>query len=143
MSSLARTIYARLLLPLLALTLVGCDNPVEEEEHPIGLVLLNAQNQEVASFRVGTGATGQVRIAPNTPTTFTVAAIGESGAQLAIDGSELGLKVAFSGGAGSATLQAPNRVVVTSPSIGGRSLVLTLTHEGHDELEATFVVGVS
>lgn len=148
MRLLARSAVLRSLVPLLATLLAACENPVQKkEDHPVGLVMVNAQGQQVASYRLvsgGTGqVTGQITVPRGTATTFTVAAVGESGSQVVIDGSELGLTASLTGGEGTAVVQGANRVTITSTQGGTRSLQLRLTHDGHTELDATLPVIVT
>lgn len=142
MSSMLLNRFGVLLALGLTLGLGACDNPVgdEHEEHPVGLVVLNAQGQQVASS-VGATVTGQIAVPVGT-TTFTVFAVGEDGDRLAIDGEEFELRATV-GDLATAAVQSNNRVAVTATQTGTGVVQLMLLHEGHEEFRSLFplVVG--
>lgn len=135
---------SRLAVAVLALGVAACDNPVEDEheEHPVGFVVLNAQGQELARFD-GSAVTGQISVSRNSPGTFTVAAVGEDGDRITIDGVELGLQVTVTGGVANAVVQNQNQVFVTGTQAGTGALEITLIHEGHPEFNRPVVLVVS
>ena len=135
---------SRLAVAVLALGMAACANPVgeEHEDHAVGFVVLNAQNQEVARFS-GSAVTGQLTVARNSPATFTVAAIAEDGDRITIDGEEFELRVSVTGGVASAVVQNQNQVLVTGTQVGTTELRIILMHEGHEEFNQPFVVVVS
>lgn len=134
---------ARLAVAVFALTATACENPVDDdhEDHPVGFVVLNAQSQEVARFS-GTTVTGQISVSRGSPMTLTVAAISEDGDRIAIDGTELGLQVAVTGGVATAVVQNNNQVVVAGTQPGTGALDITLMHEGHPEFNRPVVLVV-
>ena len=136
----ARTRLTRLLLiPVLALGLGACDNPVEEEEHPEGLVVLDVSGNEVARYTVDAGtATGTLSVGLEAATTFTVHAISEDGETIDIDGDELSIQVGQVRPGWTATVTGVNTVAVTAAAAGTSPLTITLFHIDHPELEAAF-----
>jgi len=132
----------RHVVPLLALLLAACDNPVEDhEEHPVGLIVFNAQSQQVASS-TGRTVTGSITVPRTGPTTLTVAVVGEDGDRIAI-GGELELRAAVTGGVATAAIQNRNQVVITPVQTGSGSLQLTLLHGGHEEFNPLFPLTVA
>lgn len=127
---------------VLALATGACTNPVDSDHHPVGLVVLNAQGQEVASFRVGSATTGQIVVTRAVPATFTVRAVDDDDDLLVIDGSELGLQAAITAGGATAAVQAGDQLVITGTQGGNATLRLTLLHELHEEFFADFTVVV-
>lgn len=125
-----------LLLPLTA-ALGACDNPVDDhEEHPVGLVILDAQGQQAATVQVGAVApiiSGQLTVGVNASRTYQVHAVGDDGDRLEIDGDELGLEVGSPTQFATATVQGANQVVLTGTGAGSTAVVFTLMHEGHAE----------
>jgi hypothetical protein len=125
--------FGALLVLGFALGLGACDNPVEDEhEGAVGLVVVNAQDQEVASFVVGSTVTGQIAVPVGT-TTFTVFAVAEDGDRVDIDGTEYELVAAVVGDLATAAVQSNNRLAVTATQSGTGMVQLTLRHEGHEE----------
>ena len=135
---------SRLAVAVLALGAAACENPVgdEHEEHAVGIVVLNAQGQELARS-IGATATGQLSVGRNSPTTFTVAALSEDGDRITIDGTEFSLQVSVTGGVANATVQNRNQVLVTGIQAGAGTLKITLMHEGHPEFDPAVVLVVS
>ena len=128
----------------LVLTAAACSNPVgdEHEEHPVGFVVLNAQGQELARFN-GATVTGQLTVTRTAASIFTVVAIGEDGDQIAIDGTELELRVTVEAGAVTAAVEQQNRVAVTATQPGTGSLRIAVLHEGHEEFGRSVVLVIT
>ena len=132
---------ARLLALPLVLGAAACDNPVEHEEHPEGLVVLNASGTEVSRYMVDTGtATADIAVGVDVSTTFTVQAVGEDGDVIVIDGDELALELDAMRPGWTASLTGANQLVITATAVGDSPLTITLLHEGHQEFKATFDV---
>lgn len=124
--------------------LTACDgNPVEgEEDHPVGLVLLDAQGRPVVSIAAGPTVTGQISVAVNGTQTYTVAATSEAGSRLTLDGSELAVRIATQPQNATVALQGANQLTVVGRSAGNGTINLVLMHEGHDELAGNVPVVV-
>lgn len=127
-------------LPLL-LGMAACDNPVEQEEHAEGLVVLDASGAEVARFMVdGRVVTGQLDVAVDATSTFTIHAVSEDDDVILIDGEEFSLQLGQMHPGWTATLSGANQVVITTTVTGGSPLRIILQHEGHPEFDTTFAV---
>lgn len=137
-----RTRLTRLLmLPLLAVGLGACDNPVEEDEHPEGLVVLDLAGNEVARYTVDDGAaTGTIQIGLTAATTFSVHALSEDGDRVEIDGDEYAIQVGQVRPGWTATVVGVDQVTISADAAGNSPLVITLFHGGHEEFVATFQV---
>lgn len=137
-----RTRFARLLtLPLLVLGLAACDNPVEEDEHAEGLVVLNLAGTEVARYMVADGtATGTITVGLQGSSTFTIHGVSEDGDMIEIDGDEFSIQVGEVRPGWTATVTGVNQVALTAAASGTTPLIITLFHGGHQEFFATFVV---
>lgn len=132
---------ARLLALPLVLAAAACDNPVEQEEHAEGLVVLNASGAEVARFMVdGRVLTGQIVVGLDAATTFTIQPVSDDGDVFQIDGDEFALEVGAMRPGWTATLTGTNQVVITATAAGDSPLPVKLFHEGHEEIDATFEV---
>ena len=140
----ARTLSRLALAAALLVTAAACDNPVEDdhEEHPVGFVVLNAQGQELARFD-GATVTGQLAVSRATPAIFTVAAIGEDGDQITIDGVELGLQASVTAGGATAAVQQQNQVLVTGTQAGTGTLRITVLHGDHPEFARDVVLVIT
>lgn len=132
--------FPHLRLSAIVLALAACSNPVEHEDHPQGLVVVDAQGTEVASYTVAGGQQGQITVGVNTATTFTVHATAEDGDRIAIDGVELSLAITDPGTGWSFAIDSNNLLVVTASAAGSTTLNLKLVHGEHDEISATFAV---
>lgn len=128
---------------VLALVVAACGNPVENEHHPVGLVVLNASGQQVATYRVGSATSGQLTVQQGTLTTFTVLAVDEDDEPLEVDGVELGLIASVTTGPATAAIQAADQLVITGSQAGSATVRLTLTHGGHDEFNGDFGVVIN
>lgn len=127
-------------LPVL-LGMAACDNPVGEEEHAEGLVVLDASGAEVARFMVdGRVMTGQLQVAVDASSTFTVHAVSDDDDVILIDGDEFSLVLGEMHPGWTATLSGANQVIITTTVTGGSPLLVSLEHEGHEEFNATFAV---
>jgi hypothetical protein len=133
-------ILPHLRLSAIVLALAACSNPVEHEDHPQGLVVVDAQGTEVASYTVAGGPQGQITVGVNTATTFTVHATAEDGDHIAIDGDELSLGIVNPPAGWGFAIDSNNRLVVTAPAGGSTTLTMQLEHGGHPEFSATFAV---
>ncbi|MBW3629265.1 MAG: hypothetical protein KY464_08210 [Gemmatimonadetes bacterium] len=135
---------SRLAVAVLALGVAACDNPVgdEHEDHPVGFVVLNAQGQEVARFN-GSAVTGQMSVARNSPTTFTVAAISEDGDRITVDGTVIAIQATVTAGSATATVQNQNQVVLMGNQAGTGAVEIKLFHEGHEEFKRPVALVVS
>lgn len=130
-----------LLLPLLALGLAACDNPVEADAHAEGLVVLDLAGNEVARYMVADGAaTGMLDLGVQSSATFTVHAVTEDGDTFEIDGDEFAIQLGVVRPGWTATVTGTNQVVLTATAAGTTPLVITLFHGGHEEFVATFQV---
>jgi hypothetical protein len=129
----------RLALPLLALSLsigvAACDNPVEEEheDHPVGLILVDAQGQTAASISEGPTVTGQLTVPAGGSRTYQVFAVGEDGDRIAM-GGEIEVRVASQPQNATLTVENLDRLVITGRTAGAGSARIELWHEGHPEL---------
>lgn len=134
---------ARLAVLPLVFGMAACDNPVEQEEHAEGLVVLNASGAEVARYMFDGGVgvvTGRIDVGVGASSTFTVHAVSDDGDLIEIDGDEFSLELGEMHPGWTATLQGANQVVITTSETGGSPLRITLMHEGHPEFNATFGV---
>jgi hypothetical protein len=130
----------RLRLSAVFLALAACSNPVEQEDHPQGLVVVDAQGTEVASYTVAGGQQGQITVGVNTATTFTVHATADDGDRIAIDGDELSLRLTDPRPGWSFIIDANNQLVITASAAASTTLEMELVHGGHAELAAAFSV---
>lgn len=128
-----------LVLPVL-FGLAACDNPVEDEEenHAVGLVVVDAQGTEVANYTVTGGAVGRMEVGLSGTTTFTVYGLSEADDLITIDGTELAVEVGSVANGWSATLAGTNQLVVGASDAGSTTLGIVLLHDGHPDLSATF-----
>lgn len=138
----------RFTLPLLALSLAlgaaACDNPVEEEheDHPVGLLVVDAQGQTAATISAGPAVTGQLTAPAGESRTYQVFAIGEDGDRISL-GGEIEVRVATQPQNASLAVQGTDRLVVTGTSAGAGSAEIELWHEGHAELGGNVPVVVT
>lgn len=128
-----------LVLPVL-FGLAACDNPVEDDEqnHAVGLVVVDAQGTEVANYTVTGGAVGRIEVGLTGTSTFTVHALAENDDLITIDGTELSLDVGEVPTGWSATLTGTNHLVVGATEAGSTTVQVVLLHDGHPDLSATF-----
>lgn len=136
---------ARLLaVPALIFGLAACNNPVEHEEHPEGLVILDASGNEVSRYMVGVGtATSELNVTVDQPATFTVQVVSEDGDVIEIDGDELVLSVGQGQAGFTASITDVDQLVITAGFPDTGNLVITLFHDDHPEFDATFEVVAS
>lgn len=124
----------------------ACDNPVDSDGgHPDGLVVLNAQGQQVASYDGDTGAvTGSLAVSASGVQTHRVVLTTHGGGQIVPDGSEyrLGASVVNQLFAGAA-VQGTDQLVVTGKTAGNSSVVVTVFHGGHAEFDAAIPLTVA
>lgn len=133
--------FVRLAVLPLVFGMAACDNPVGEEEHAEGLVVVNASGTEVARFVLdGRVVTGQLDVAVDASSTFTVHAVAEDGDVIQIDGDEFSLQLGEMHPGWTVTLSGGNQVVITTTVTGGSPLPVSLLHEGHEEFNTTFAV---
>ena len=132
-----------LMVAVLVIPVAACDSPVEDdEEHPVGIVLVNAQGQNAVTITAGPTVTGQVTLGVNANQTFTVFAISEAGARLALVTGELEVRIATQPQNAIVTLQGGSQLTVQGRTAGTGTLRLVLVHEGHDELAGNIPVVV-
>lgn len=133
-----RRVSGALLALTLALGVAACDNPVEDhEEHAVGLVVLNAQGQEVARINIeaANAVTGQLTTRVNSSQTYTVRILAEDGDQIAV-GGEFSLQAAADNAQfATATIQSQNQLVVAGKQAGTTGVTLTLFHNGHPDFD--------
>ena len=133
--------HAALVLSLGA-GLAACDNPVDEEheEHPVGIIVLNAQGAEIARINIerNPATTGQITVGRTGAQTFRLVGLGEDGDQITLGGGELTV-TASSASTTTATvaIQGADQLVVTGRAAGSTTLTLDLNHDGHQELTGT------
>lgn len=138
----------RLALPLLALSLsvgvAACDNPVEEEheDHPVGLLILDAQGQTAATISAGPTVTGQLTAPAGGSRTYQVFAVGEDGDRIPM-GGEIEVRVASQPQNATLTVEGADRLVVTARTAGAGAARIELFHEGHPELGGAVPVVVT
>lgn len=118
------------------LAMAACDNPVgdEHEDHPVALVISDAQGQRVVTLRSNTDITGQLTGSVGSARVYTVAALGEDGDELALDGEELAVRVTNPPQQATVAVQGANQLVVTGIAAGSGSVRVDLLHQGHAEL---------
>lgn len=134
-------LLSRLLLVPIALGLAACDNPVDhEDDHPEGLVVVNAQGEAVAQRTLDGGVTGEIAIGLDGTETFTVHALAEDGDRITIDGDELEVVIDTAPQGWTAEIQSENQLVLGADAAGVGTLELVLMHAGHAELSAVFPV---
>lgn len=128
-----------LVLPVL-LGLAACDNPVEDDDqdHAVGLVVVDAQGTEVANYTVTGAAVGQIEVGLTGTSTFTVYALAEDEDLITIDGTELSLGIGDVASGWSVALAGTNQLVVGASEAGSTTVQVELLHDGHPDLAATF-----
>lgn len=139
---MTRSLHRMLILPI-ALGLVACDNPVEHEDHPQGLVVVDAQGAEVARHTADGTTTGEITVGLDATQTFTVHALAEDGDQIVIDGDELTIELTDPQPGWTMTVQGTNQIVVGASAAGSTTLRVELSHNNHPEIAAVFDVTAS
>lgn len=125
----------------------ACDNPVENrEEHAEGLLIVNAQGQQVASYDAEEGkSSGTLSVSASGSQTYRVFLTTEDGDRITPGrgeytlGSASVLLVTLAG----ASIQGANQLVLTGKAPGNTSVVIPVLHGGHTDFTATILVSVT
>ena len=134
-----------LALPAL-IGLTACDNPVDDDhdEHPVGLVILNAEGDVIVNTESPSDVLQQLSVAVDATETFTVRALSEDGDQITIDGEEFSIVVGVTAAASIAAVaqQGDDQITVTGQQAGSAQLDFRLDHELHEEFsrDVTLVI---
>jgi hypothetical protein len=128
----------------LLLAVGACDNPVDRGgDHPSGIRVMSEANVQVARFRVGGTVIGELTAAMGTPATFTLVAIDRNENVMPIDGTDIWVTVAVTGGVATAEIEQTNRLIVTPVQAGTGRIDLTVMHGGHAEFTARLPLTVT
>lgn len=127
--------------------IAACDNPVgEDEEHPEGLLIVNAQGATVAIFDAEEGeTTGTVTVAAGATEAFKVLFVDHDGNPIPVTGGEfaLGAPTVADAGVASAAIQNIDVLQVTGTAAGSTTLSIPALHAGHQEFLAAFPLTVT
>lgn len=121
-------------------TLAACDNPVEEEEeeHAVGVVVLNAQNVEVARINVEAtpAVTGSITIPSSGTQSYTVRGLLEDGDIVSLVGGELELRASVANPQlATAQVSGNQTLALTGLQAGATTVTLSLFHGDHADVE--------
>ncbi|HEX2093770.1 MAG TPA: hypothetical protein VHG28_15315 [Longimicrobiaceae bacterium] len=101
-----------------------------DDQTPAGLVVVDAQGNQVAAFD-GISTTGGVRVSAGAQQAFRVYLTGRGGGRISIDGGRYTLRpLVVTTALAGVTLDGADRVVVVGRSAGSTWLVLTILQNG-------------